>query len=104
MCRKGSAALQQQLLLATKTHNVVETLGGTETSRSHANDEDVNLTEDNSLADVLPGAAASRDARKSTSRARRRGGSRTYVSAGIVTAVGGVDGGLKMQQRQRCCD
>ena len=26
------------------THELVQTLGGTETSRSHANDEDVNVT------------------------------------------------------------
>jgi hypothetical protein len=32
-----------------KTHNVVETLGSTETSRSHANDEDINVAAANSL-------------------------------------------------------
>jgi hypothetical protein len=29
--------------VAVKAYDVVETLGGTETSRSHANDEDVNV-------------------------------------------------------------
>lgn len=38
-----SFAEAHEMMLAVSTHDLVQTLGSTETSRSHANDENVNV-------------------------------------------------------------
>ena len=53
--RVFGAIRRRKAAVVTETHNVVETLGSTETSRSHANDEDINVAVANSLDSDITG-------------------------------------------------